>query len=811
MKTARHITILSFMVLAVSWAGMARSTITVTPHANVTGTEGSSCSVSPLGTFTDSVGTSVTEHSAYMNWDDGTSVSLAITDYGVSGTLANASRTYVDNGSYTIVTTVTATGGLSGVGSLTATIANANPAVTATSASVTIVEGATVSINPLGTYTDAGSIDTHTAIMDWGDGTTVSKSCTAGSIAAATHAYVDNGTYVTTITVIDNNGGSGVAVGGVTVTNAAPVVTDAGNKTAVEGGTLTINPPATYTDAGSADTHTAIVYWGDGSYDAKAASGGNVASSAHAYTDNGAFTVTIVVTDDDGGVGTDTLTATISNANPVVTATSAKTGNEGATLTVTAPASFTDAGSGDTHTAIIDWDDGTTASVAVTDYGASGTLASASHAYTDNGVYSVTVTVTDDDGGTDSDTFTETVANVAPVVTATSNKTAAEGATLTVAVPATYTDAGSADTHTALIAWGDGSAATKAATGGNVASSSHAYADNGTYTVSVSVTDDDSGITTATFTATISNALPVITPTSNKTGAEGSAVTISPVATYTDAGTGDTHTGRIYWGDSATASVITTGGNFASVSHTYTDNGAKTITVVVTDDDGGVATGTLTATIANALPVIATVATAFSGVENVAVSMATPATYTDAGSADTHTARIYWGDTTNESAVAAVGTVAAASHTYSADGTYTIYVVVTDDDAGVATGTTYAYIANDVEMTKAKMKGVFYKAYANAATSSVVTLTAGGALMSIREVNWKNSAVIAETTACVVLQIDSNLGSTYDKTIYRGTVGGANFLFYTPTSLTLCPGDALKVISPTETTAWSCVIIYTIN
>ena len=40
-----------------------------------------------------------------------------------------------------------------------------------------------------------------------------------------------------------------------------------------------------------------------------------------------------------------------------------------------------------------------------------------SHTYADNGVYTVTVTVFDDDGGTTSQTFTVTVDNVAPTLT----------------------------------------------------------------------------------------------------------------------------------------------------------------------------------------------------------------------------------------------------------------------------------------------------------------------------------------------------------------------------------------------------------
>jgi len=102
-------------------------------------------------------------------------------------------------------------------------------------------------------------------------------------------------------------------------------------------------------------------------------------------------------------------------------------------------------------------------------------------------VYSVRLTVTDNDGLTDTATVSVTVTNVAPVVNAVSDATVDLGTPYTLA--GTFTDPG-ADTWTATVDWGDGSTPSTVSTASRSFSLSHTYTKADLYTVTVTVADD---------------------------------------------------------------------------------------------------------------------------------------------------------------------------------------------------------------------------------------------------------------------------------------------------------------------------------
>ncbi len=93
----------------------------------------------------------------------------------------------------------------------------------------------------------------------------------------------------------------------VTVQNVAPLVA-AGPDLELNPGDPVSLPPATFTDPGLADTHTALIDWGDGTIEPGLVDPvAFTVSGAHSYAGPGFYTVTVTVTDDDGGSGSDSF------------------------------------------------------------------------------------------------------------------------------------------------------------------------------------------------------------------------------------------------------------------------------------------------------------------------------------------------------------------------------------------------------------------------------------------------------------------------------------------------------------------------
>jgi hypothetical protein len=129
----------------------------------------------------------------------------------------------------------------------------------------------------------------------------------------------------------------------------------------------------------------------------------------HSYVDNGTFTVTLTVTDADGGVGSDWLVVTVDNLAPKLGEFADQTLTEGDTLMLTGV--LTEAGVLDTQTVVIEWQPGVSETLNLP---AGATGFDASHLCAVAGTYTVTVTVTDNECGVAVQTFVVTVNPIAP-------------------------------------------------------------------------------------------------------------------------------------------------------------------------------------------------------------------------------------------------------------------------------------------------------------------------------------------------------------------------------------------------------------
>jgi PKD repeat protein len=183
------------------------------------------------------------------------------------------------------------------------------------------------------------------------------------------------------------------------------------------------------------------------------------------------------------------------------------------------------------------------------------------------------------------------VGNVDPTITALDgDNNVAEGVAANFLASATTPGT---DTLTYTWDFGDSS-------GGSGASVAHPYADDGVYTVTLTVTDQGAGQATADFIVTVTNTAPIITVTDgDETAQEGSGGEANFSGSATDAGA-DILTYTWNFGDGSTPQ------NGTAVSHTYLDSGSFTASLVVTDGDGGMVTQDMAVTVVDNLPPTAT-------------------------------------------------------------------------------------------------------------------------------------------------------------------------------------------------------------
>ena len=499
------------------------------------------------------------------------------------------------------------------------------------------------------------------------------------------HRYLDDGlapgnatiqdTYTISVTVTDDESESGSDTETVLVKNVAPVLNVAPNPTVNEGQLLNLSgigtpPLALFADQGTIDVHTATINWGDGSSPESAvvffSIGTGALGGTHTYADDGVYTVTVTILDDDGGSDSEQFTVTVKNVVPTVDNVANLAVNEGSAFTLVGlNALLSDPGFDNPLNPLpggelletfaihsINWGDGSptdTSSVSIVnrDSGGPGVPTTAQfahdpHTFADDGVYTVTIRVADDDMGAFADparfvtgvagvdfvdlTFTIRVDNVAPTLTSVTPSVTtineSEGTSFSAlfsdpgfdnplnpnaAMPPSITDPLN-ESFTYDIDWGDGRQEELAVAVADMNGSpgvlstgsfggAHIYADDGTYTVTVTIHDDNGGVHVRTFEVIVLNVNPAFVPPSGGGSFEGDEVSSEGITTirvdFEDPGFDNTanvnpaepptvtdtlhesFTHVINWGDGTIDAV-----------HTYADSGVYTVTVTMTGPDG---------------------------------------------------------------------------------------------------------------------------------------------------------------------------------------------------------------------------------
>ncbi len=579
----------------------------------------------PSASFTSSPakplqGTPVSFDASASADPDGTLASYAW-DFGEmsTGVGKTVSHTYTAWGTYPVKLTVTDADGFSASVTVNVKIYVGPTALFGSSPAMPSV-GDTVTFFASASTDPDGTVVAYA--WEFGDGN-------LGSGVTATHAYGSWGTFTVRLTVTDADGFTGTYQSGLKV-YAKPVASFVTSPAKPLVGAL-----VSFDASASSDPDGAALTFGWTFGDGNSGTG---MTATHAYAAFGTYSIVLTVTDADGFSATASGSVKV-YANPIADFSWAPLSPKvGDTVSFTATASDPD---------------GTIASYAWTfGDGGSANVAGPTHAYSTYGPKTVTLTVTDADGFTAAKTHTVTV--LAPPVAAFT--WAPSLPLIDEAVAFNAAGSSDADGSIATLAWTFGDAGT--ATGINP---THSYATYGTFTVTLTVTDNDG------LTAQVSHDVRVAAkPVASFTSSPAKPV-VDATVSFDASASGDADGSIVAYawtfGDTGTGSGIT-------ATHAYPIFGSFSVTLTVTDSDG------LTGSTTKSVQVYAVPVAAFTfspAAPKVGDTVSFDAT--SSSDADGTIVSYAWafGDVNS-------GSGATATHAYASAATFSVTLTVTDGD-----------------------------------------------------------------------------------------------------------------------------------
>jgi VCBS repeat-containing protein len=529
--------------------------------------------------------------------------------------------------------TVTDAGGLSDTATVTITILDANdpPVFNPDTYAEDVSEdaaGGTAVVTVTATDPDAGDTLTY-SITGGNTGNAFTINAATGAITVSNPSVLDFETtpsYTLTVTVTDAGGLTDTATVNITILDApdAPVFNpDTYNVDVPEnaaGGAAVVTVTATDPDIGDTLTYSITAGNTGNAFTINPSTGAITVTdpSVLDFETTPSYTLTVTVTDSDGATDTATVNITITNVNeaPVFNPdtytedVSEDAAGGAAVVTVTA----TDPDAGDTLTY----------SITAGNTGGAFTINAATGAITVSNPsvlnfettpsYTLTVTVTDAGGLTDTATVNITILDApdAPVFNPdTYNEDVPEdaaGGAAVVTVTATDPDAGDTLTYSITAGNTGGAFTINAATGAITVSNPSVlnFETTPSYTLTVTVTDSTSRTDTATVNITITNVNepPVFNPdTYTETIPEDTpAGAVVVQLNVDDPDVGDTFTYAITTGNVGNAFTVNSSGQIVVATPSVLDfetTPSYTLTVTVTDAGGLSDTATVTITITN--------------------------------------------------------------------------------------------------------------------------------------------------------------------------------------------------------------------